>query len=168
MALGCRGALDKYLRRACGAGVALPNPHFEASYARIFGQDVGMDERADEFFTTFYHRFREEPGIAGMFASTDIARQVQMLKKSVFQLVSFYVIPSPSAEMERLAMLHHRLGLESDLFDAWMRALLDTAAQYDPEYNEVTELAWCWALAPGIAYMRIAPLLVEPGNANSK
>ncbi len=148
--------------------MALPNPHFEASYARIFGQDVGMDARADEFFTAFYHRFLEEPGIAGMFATTNVARQVQMLKKSVFQLVSFYVVDSPTPEMERLAMLHHQLGLAPDLFDAWMRALLDTAARYDPDYDEVTELAWCWALAPGIAYMRLAPQLSGQNNGDSK
>ena len=36
-----------------------------------------------------------------------------------------------------------------------MQALIDTAAEFDPEFEEATELAWCWALAPGIAYMRL-------------
>ncbi len=161
MAHQATGALHKLPHRAGDVGMALPNPRFEASYARIFGQDVGMDERADEFFTAFYNRFLEEPGIADMFTATNVVRQVQMLKKSVFQLVSFYVVDAPTPEMERLAMLHHQLGLAPDLFDAWMRALLDTAARYDSEYDEVTELAWCWALAPGIAYMRLAPQLSE-------
>ena len=136
--------------------MALPNPHFEASYARIFGQDVGMDERADAFFASFYEHFLESPGIAKLFAGTNVARQVQMLKKSVFQLVSFYVVGQPTAELERLAALHNNLGLSPALFDTWMRALLDTAAQFDPEFDETTELAWCWALAPGIAYMQLA------------
>ena len=156
------------LHRVRGTGMALPNPHFEASYARIFGQDVGMDERADEFFTAFYHRFLNEPGIADMFAGTNIVRQVQMLKKSVFQLVSFYVVNAPTSEMERLAILHQRLGLSGDLFDAWMRALLDTVRDYDPQYDELTEIAWCWALAPGIAYMRLAPVLSDAADGNSK
>ena len=124
-----------------------------------------MDDRADAFFASFYQRFLEAPGIARLFERTDVTRQVQMLKKSVFQLVSFYVVGQPTAELERLASLHRNLGLSPGLFDAWMRALLETAAQYDPEFDEVTELAWCWALAPGIAYMQLAAHLPEAASA---
>lgn len=137
--------------------MALPNPHFEASYARVFGGEVGMDERADAFFASFYQRFLEAPDVARLFAGTDVARQVQMLKRSVFQLVSYYVVGTPSAELERLAALHQRLGLSGELYDAWVRALVETAAEFDPDFDETTELAWCWALAPGVTYMQIAP-----------
>ena len=135
--------------------MALANPRFEESYARIFGHGIHMDDSADEFFQSFYVNFLDKPGIATLFANTDIERQVGMLKTSLFQLVSYYVVGEPTAELDRLALVHRRVGIESDMFDTWMQALLDTAADFDAQYDEATGLAWCWALAPGIAYMRL-------------
>jgi truncated hemoglobin YjbI len=135
--------------------MALANPRFEESYARIFGHGIHMDDGADEFFQSFYVNFLNKPGIAALFANTDIERQVGMLKTSLFQLVSYYVVGEPTAELDRLALVHRRVGVESDMFDVWMQALLDTAADFDTQYEEATALAWCWAFAPGIAYMRL-------------
>jgi len=135
--------------------VALPYPRFEASFARIFGHEIGMNDRADAFFEAFYERFTKAPAINVMFASTDMVRQAQMLKKSLFHLVSYYAIGRPTPELDRLAELHAQLRLPPELFDAWMRALIDTAGQFDEEFDEATELAWCWALAPALAYMQL-------------
>jgi len=135
--------------------MGLENPRFEASYARLFGDDIGMDARADLFFHAFYDRFLSNPEIADLFRSTDRERQVVMLKKSLFQLVTYYVVGEPNAELDRLAAVHDRLGIDPNAFDRWMEALLDTAACFDDEWDEATRLAWCWALAPGIAYMRL-------------
>ena len=135
--------------------MVLPNPRFEESYARIFGHGVSMDEGADDFFRSFYDKFLQDPEVAVLFADTDLSRQVTMLKKSLFQLVSYYVVGEPTAELDRLAQLHKKLGIAPEAFDVWMQALLDTAAEYDAAFNETTRLAWCWALAPGIAYMRL-------------
>ena len=135
--------------------MALPNPRFEDSYARIFGHEVGMDDRADAFFEAFYERFTEAPSIRDMFSSTDMTRQVQMLKKSVFHLVSYYAVGRPTPELDRLAQLHEHLRLPADMFDVWMRALIDTASQFDEKFDEATELAWCWALTPALTYMQL-------------
>ncbi len=143
--------------------MTLPNPRFEESYARIFGHGISMDESADDFFRTFYDRFLEDPDIAVLFAETDLSRQVAMLKKSLFTLVSYYVLGEPTAELDRLAMVHKRLGIAPEAFDVWMQALIDTAQEYDDQFDEATCLAWCWALAPGIAYMRL--MLGKRGSA---
>lgn len=135
--------------------MALANPRFEESYARIFGHGIGMDDSADDFFQAFYRSFLDKPGIAALFANTDIERQVGMLKTSLFQLVSYYVVGEPTAELDRLALVHRSVGIETDMFDIWMQALLDTAAEFDEQFDEATALAWCWAFAPGIAYMRL-------------
>ena len=141
--------------------MTLPNPRFEESYARVFGGDVAMDDRADAFFSAFYDRFTADESVGRLFERTDRSRQVQMLKKSLFQLVSFYVVSNPTAELERLRDLHNRLRLPPAMFDVWMEALLDTVRQFDEQFDETTQLAWCWALAPGIAFMqhqlRLAP-----------
>jgi len=135
--------------------MSLPNPRFEDSYARIFGSDIGMDERADDFFHAFYDRFLQDASIAAMFENADRERQVVMLKKSLFQLVTYYVVGEPNAELDRLASVHDRLGIDPVAFDVWMQALVETAEEFDTDWDEATRLAWCWALAPGIAYMRL-------------
>jgi len=153
--------------RMMKVAMALPNPKFEASYARIFGHGISMDEGADEFFYRFYDRFLQDPKVAAMFSETDWQRQVVMLKKSLFQLVTYYVVGEPTAELDRLAEIHGRLGIDADAFDTWMQALLDTADEFDSEFDEATRLAWCWALAPGIAYMRLKSFAPTTGPAET-
>jgi truncated hemoglobin YjbI len=133
----------------------LDNPRFRESYERLFGVRVTMGESADRFFERFYDLFLEDPEVAELFASTDMQRQVQMLKKSLFQLVSFYVLNEPSAELRRLAEIHKAVGVSPVMFDTWMQALLKTVEEFDPEFNELTELSWCWALAPAMTYMKL-------------
>jgi len=80
---------------------------------------------------------------------------VVMLRKSFFHLAGFYVTHSPSGEMERMARIHHRLGVAGIDYDRWLDCLVDTVAEFDPECDTATELAWRWALAPGVTYMKL-------------
>ena len=135
--------------------MSLSNPRFEDSYGRLFGPNVAMEEDAEAFFLAFYTRFLKAPGVAKFFASTDMNRQVKMMKQSLFQLVSYYVTNSPSAELKRLAAMHVNLAVESDFLEHWLEALIATVAEKDPFADEATQLAWCWALTPGITYFRM-------------
>ena len=110
--------------------MALPNPRFEASYERLFGGDVAMAGRGDVFFRAFYRRFLGLPEVARLFAGVDMARQVEMLRKSLFILASYYVLGEVSPELKRIAAVHQRIGLSSRMFDDWMRCLLDTVAEF--------------------------------------
>lgn len=141
----------------------MDNARFEASYARLFGESVGADASADPFFEAFYRRFLDDPEIAELFRDTDMRRQAAMLRKSFFHLAGFYVTTSPSGELERMARVHHRLGIGSELYDAWLESLVATAAEFDPEWEELTELAWRLALAPGITYMKLYEHFQRPG-----
>lgn len=136
--------------------MTLTNPRFEDSYARLFGPNVSIDESSDAFFTEFYRRFLLSPEVAARFAHSDMTRQIGMLKRSLFQLTSYYVSNSPSAELKRLAEFHRDLSITEDMFDAWLEALLGTVETLDEDADEATLLAWAWALTPGITYMRIA------------
>lgn len=134
--------------------MALPNPRFEASYERIFGADVAMGQQSEAFFTAFYQRFLLNPDVAARFAGVDMRRQVEMMRRSLFQLASFYVLDEPSSAMNHLAEVHQRLGLMSRLFDLWLQALLDTVQEFDDQCDEMTLLAWAWAMTPGITFIR--------------
>jgi truncated hemoglobin YjbI len=133
----------------------MDNARFEASYARLFGESVGADESADAFFEAFYQRFLSDDGIAELFRGTDMRRQAAMLRKSFFHLAGFYVTSSPSGELERMARVHYRLGIGAELYDVWLDSLIATVAEFDPECDEATELAWRLALMPGVTYMKL-------------
>ena len=136
--------------------MALSNPRFEASYGRLFGPNVSADSHAsDGFFEQFYARFLTHPAVAELFAETDMERQVQMLKRSLFQLVAYYVSGQPTSELRRITEVHARLNVSGAMFDDWLEALIDTVADVDHQADEATLLAWCWALAPGITFMRL-------------
>jgi hemoglobin-like flavoprotein len=131
------------------------NPLFDASYGRVFGSGVGLTEASTPFFESFYRHFLKDKRIADAFSRTDMSRQVSMLRKSFFHLVAFYISHEPSAELERIAVIHNRLGITSNYYDLWLDALVSAVAEFDPEFDQVTELAWRWALTPGITYMRL-------------
>ena len=131
------------------------NPLFDDSYARLFGQGVGLDESTTPFFECFYRYFLEDPEIANAFRSTDMGRQVSMLRKSFFHLAAFYVSHEPSAELERIGRIHESLGIRDEFYDRWLDALIKAVRDFDPACDNETELAWRWALTPGLTYMRL-------------
>ena len=135
--------------------MSLPNPLFEASYERLFGGNIALGPETDAFFERFYEHFLRHEEVTRLFARTDMRKQVQMLKRSMLHLVSFYVIDEPNAELTRLASLHRALRIRPALLDQWLLALLETVRELDPQCDERTELAWCWAVTPGITYMRL-------------
>ncbi len=134
--------------------MTIANPHFESSYQRLF--EGAGDAGADRFFALFYRLFKAEPGVSELFAQTDTAQQVHMLKRSVYDLVGFYVTGTPSAELHRLAQLHADLGISTVLLDCWLHALLNTVEQLDPEVDELTLLGWTCAMLPGVTMIRLA------------
>jgi hemoglobin-like flavoprotein len=131
------------------------NPLFDASYERLFGDEVGTNEESDAFFSAFYVRFLAKPEISEFFRETDMTRQISMLRRSFFQIAAFYVTCEPSAELERIALIHSRLGLEPSQYDIWLDALIETLRDMDAQCDLSTELAWRWALTPGITYMKL-------------
>ncbi len=131
------------------------NPLFDASYDRVFGSGVGLSEATTPFFESFYRHFLKDQAIADAFSQTDMNRQVSMLRKSFFHLVAFYVSHEPSAELERIAVIHNKLGIASNFYDLWLDALVKAVAEFDAEFDQATELAWRWALSPGMTYMRL-------------
>ena len=133
----------------------LDNPRFRESYERLFGVDVSIGVSADRFFERLYELFLEDPEVSELFASTDTQRQVQMLMRSLFQLVTLYVLKEPSAELSRLAEIHKVVGVSPVMLDTWMQALLKTVEEFDPEYDELAEVSWCWALTPAMTYMKL-------------
>ena len=135
---------------------------FDDSFARIFGEQVRISEAGDTFFVAFYDAFLgKSPQIAALFSRTNMTRQASMLRRSLYEFTNFYVTGTVSEDMRRLAALHQKLGIPVDLYDLWMDALMDTVAEFDGEFDELTEYAWRLALTPGITYFKFYASLSE-------
>ena len=131
------------------------NALFDKSYRRLFGDEVGLNEAADGFFQRFYHHFLRDSEVDKLFRKTDIAKQVSMLRKSFFYLAAFHITNAPSAVLERLAFIHNRIGIADAHYDLWLDALVKTVKEHDGDCDLATEMAWRWALAPGLTYMKL-------------
>ena len=128
---------------------------FEASFSRIFGNQVGITEAGEAFFVRFYDVFLASPRVREMFLRTNMGRQVTMLRRSVYELVTFYVTGTLSEPLRRVAQIHQHLPITPDLYDRWLDALIATVREFDPECDELTEAAWRFAMTPGITYIKI-------------
>jgi truncated hemoglobin YjbI len=146
----------------------LGNPMFEESYARLFGQSVALGPQADDFFAAFYERFLQDPEVSSLFADTDLTRQAQMLRTSLLQFVSYYVTSDVTPELIRLAVLHNDKHIPNKMFDAWLQALIETVEKFDPKFDEAVRLAWCWALSPGLAFMKIYPIASKEASQSQE
>jgi len=131
------------------------NPLFDQSYRRLFGDDVAIDKSATPFFVSFYDRFLKDAGVRALFEQTDMVRQQGMLRRSLFHLAAFYVSHEPTPELERIATIHANIGVTNEHYDLWLDALVETVREHDPQSDLATELAWRWAMTPGITYMRL-------------
>jgi hemoglobin-like flavoprotein len=128
---------------------------FEASFSRIFGNQVGITLAGEAFFFRFYEIFLVSPRVRMMFAKTDMARQVTMLRHSMYELLTFYVTGTLTESLRHVAHVHQHLAISPDLYDRWLDALIETVAEFDPEFDELIEDAWRLALTPGITYMKM-------------
>lgn len=126
---------------------------FNQSYARVTEQKP----QDKDFFLRFYELFiPASKEINEKFKNTDMQRQKDMLRESIFYMVDFAATNQASDFMYNIAVLHSKgqRDIGPHLYDTWLDSLIDTVREYDTDYNEDTELAWRIVLASGIAYMK--------------
>ena len=133
--------------------MSLANPHFEASFERIFSNQAHADDK-DSFFELFYAEFTKDAEISRMFKGTNKNRQIHMLKRSVYDLVNLAVTDIHSSELTRLITVHTKLDTTPVQLDKWLEALLRTVEQFDPDFDDLVRLAWICAMTPGITLFR--------------
>ncbi|WP_163557770.1 globin [Halomonas sp. NO4] len=125
---------------------------FDASYVRVLSREV----EGQSFFEAFYERFLvASPEVAAKFRDTDMARQRAMLKKAFYHLLAFYASSHADYYLQEVAISHSRahLDIPPALYDLWLETLIDTARDFDEQFNDDVELAWRLVMTPGIVYM---------------
>ena len=108
-----------------------------------------------EFLDTFYDRFfSSSDDVAQLFSNTDMERLKRKLKASL-RMITKQVDHEPGADMymEHLARLHQGYAIPPAMYKQWLNALIRTASDCDPEFNEVTGQAWRDAIQPAIEIM---------------
>jgi len=134
-----------------------PEKLFEQSYERVIGSGVGITDRGEVFFSRFYEIFLGSSElVAEKFKNTDMNRQVRMLQKAMFQLISFYLVKTSSDYIHDIAISHNKQhhDISPVLYDLWLDSLLKTVQELDPEYTPSLRLAWEIVMSPGIIYLK--------------
>ena len=106
----------------------------------------------------FYDRFMaSSPEVRNKFRGTDLTTQYRVLRRSL------ELCPAAAAgdqaslgELTTRARTHDRahLDIRPALYDLWRQALLATAADSDPEWDEETEDVWREALEFALGLMK--------------
>lgn len=126
---------------------------FDASYERV----IKIKKDDVDFFGAFYENFLScSPHIAARFHKTDMVKQRGMLKKSFYSLMVFYVTNSLDNSLERIAESHNakNLNIPPAMYDLWLESLIKTASEWDPLFDDDTELGWRLVMSSGITYMK--------------
>ena len=130
---------------------------FEGSYARVIGSGVGITAKGQDFFERFYDIFlSSNDEIQNKFSKTDMQKQVGVLQKGVFQLISFYLTKSDGEYIHSIALTHRRseYDIQPIYYDLWLDALISTVKERDPDYEDRVGLAWRIVMTPGILYLK--------------
>jgi len=126
---------------------------FEASYGRVVQDGAYNPEFIGRFYDLF---FASSEQVERRFARTDMSRQKTMLHDSLHTMVQFSRTRRLTDALARLARIHSRgeQDIPPALYDRWLDSLMQTVREFDPQFDQNTELAWRLTLAPGISYLR--------------
>jgi hemoglobin-like flavoprotein len=130
---------------------------YESIFDHSFERCRNRQQDGQSFFSQFYSRYLAvDPRVAEAFRNTDMEAQQRMLERSFYRLLTFYATNSADDYIEQIAISHnrHHHNITPDLYDLWLETLLQTVADYDPEYDDDIELAWRLVLSTGITYMK--------------
>ena len=110
------------------------------------------------FLDRFYEVFLEtSPEVAEKFKHTNFARQKVALGQSLYLMVMAAEGGDAAVSyLDRIAERHGRnaLDIRPELYQVWLDALVATARELDPEFDDETEAVWREMIRPGIEIMQ--------------
>jgi hemoglobin-like flavoprotein len=126
---------------------------FTQSYWRVVNETVDIDDFVDTFYQKFLNSSDE---VREKFKNTDFERQRRMLAQSFLHIESVYTESTTSERMQEIAQIHSKQGrdIPPHLYDLWISCLIETASEYDKEFDESVAAAWRTVMRPGIEFMK--------------
>lgn len=123
----------------------------------IFNDSLEVCTSNQAFLDQFYDFFvNSSAEVAEKFANTDLGKQKQILKLSLFMLLmAAQGKPEGDAHLKRIAERHDHLHLDikPEFYEIWLNCLLKTARMFDVGFTDETEKAWRYVLQKGIDFM---------------
>jgi len=118
----------------------------DASPKDLFLQSLTRCAQDQKFLHAFYERFMASSDeVRRKFKRTNFAKQHQMLLQSL-RLAAGATAGEPQAlsEIHERAETHNHenLDIAPHLYDFWRDALIETATEFDAEWNEEVAEAW--------------------------
>ncbi len=115
---------------------------------------------APGFLAGFYDRFLTSSNeVREKFRGVDMQRQARVLEDSLY-VVAVAVQGEEGSlargDLPRIAERHSRrdLDVHPELYDLWVRCLVEAARDHDPQWSDDVATAWRETLAFGVEYMR--------------
>ena len=124
----------------------------------IVFQSYGRCCTRELFFVDFYDRFMGSSAeIRSLFVDTDMTNQRHLLRNGIMQLI-LHARGMPETKLRALGESHSRKGynIRPEWYSLWLRALIDTVREHDPEFSDAIEMSWRRAIQPGIDLIRDA------------
>lgn len=123
----------------------------------LFLQSLNRCAESENFIPSFYDRFiGSSDEIREKFKKTSFEKQNAMLLRSL-RLSAGATSGDPEAlnELNERAETHdrHHLNIEPRHYETWRSAIIETASEFDPEWNSATENAWHTILGHVINHM---------------
>ena len=150
----CR--IDFFRKLDDDATMRTPGSFAEEEVKRSFARCEAAGDFAETFYTTFMNA---SPAIAPFFAQTEFARQRQLLRDSVYLMVTHDVSdPDMRALLDKLGGLHSRAGrnISPKLYELWLDSICATVKQLDPEWSQSLEDHWRVRLRAGMQIIMAA------------
>lgn len=125
---------------------------------KIFHDSLQRCLYEDGFFKRFYVIFiNSSDEVKEKFKDTDMEKQVKMLTNS-FYTTKLAINDSAiiRENLKKLAHVHGKNGhdIRPELYDLWLRYLIQTVKEYDPQFDGEIAAAWKKMLEPGLDYMK--------------
>lgn len=133
-----------------------PGRFAEEEVKRSFARCEANGDFAEIFYNTF---MQASPSIAPFFAQTEFGRQRQLLRDSVYLMVTHDVSdPDMRALLDKLGGLHSRAGrnIAPKLYELWLDSICATVKQLDPEWTQTLEDHWRVRLRAGMQIIMAA------------
>ena len=123
----------------------------------LFHESLDRCLSSESFIPTFYERFTaSSEDVKLRFARTDFEKQNKMLTRSL-SLIAAATEGKPEGlrELNERAETHDRyhLKIKPELYELWRSAVLETAKEFDNQWNDEVDKAWQHILDFAIAYM---------------
>tara|TARA_B100000287_G_C20060707_1_gene554288 strand:- start:24 stop:452 length:429 start_codon:yes stop_codon:yes gene_type:complete len=119
-------------------------------------QSYGRCINQPKFFDTFYKKILDSnPKIAPMFSNTDFEKQKDLLRKSIIYVITYADKPNSHFAQQKLfevGTIHSisNINVPPELYPYWSKSLIDTIAEFDPQFSLELEQQWYLVVEPAL------------------